>query len=224
VELDEISKSVVSIENDIYETACNTPDGCDSLVWPLGVPSPHKPSNRHDVIRWDYFNLTHLYLGTDFDVIEEQSAHYRADVDEVIATAVENLNRDTAGRYIYRTLINGYKQFDPTRGSQYILDLLLYDTLQSIDVHKRVDLMRPLGLVEIMPMPYVTEMTKVHLVVAFTSDYDSKEIDSFFKNYALFILGNLTRFLVFILVLTLGQTRYVRFWSLNVLFKYFLDV
>jgi hypothetical protein len=188
--LDEIRSNIDSIEKDIYETVCNTPDGCDSLVWPLGVQPSYKPTNRHEVIRWDYFNLTHLYLGTDFDVVEEQSVYFKADVNEVIQASMENLNRDTSGRYVYRTLINGYKQFDPTRGSQYILDLLLHDTFQSMDVHKRVDLMRPLGLIEILPMPYVTETARVNLVVAFTPEYDSKEIDSFFRNYVLFVLGN----------------------------------
>ncbi len=187
--MDNIRSSIDSIEKEIYETVCNTPDGCGSLVWPLGVQPHHKPTNRHEVIRWDYFNLTHLYLGTDFDVIEEQSVYFKTDVSEVISTAMDNLNRDRTGRYVYRTLINGYKQFDPTRGSQYILDLLLRDTLQGMDVHKRVDLMRPLGLVEILPMPYVTETAKVHLVLTVTPDFDSKEIDSFFRNYVLFVLG-----------------------------------
>ena len=71
VEMIQIEKTISNIEKDIYEMVCQTPDGCDSLVWPLGVPPPHKPANRHEVIRWDYFNATHLFLGTDFDVVEE---------------------------------------------------------------------------------------------------------------------------------------------------------
>lgn len=51
--------------------ACYTPEGCHGLTWPLGVPPPFHPSNRYEVIRWDYFNDTHIYLEGDFDVINE---------------------------------------------------------------------------------------------------------------------------------------------------------
>ena len=189
MELNEINKKIDSIETDIQATVCQTPQGCDSLVWPISVPAPYKPVSRHEVIRWDYFNFTHLYLGTDFDVIEEQTPYYKADVSEVVKLAVDNLNKETSRRYIFRSLINGYKQFDPTRGSQYILDLLLYDNEQGIELHKRVNLMRPIGHVEIIPMPYVTETTKINLVVTFTPEYGQKEIEALFKNYAICILG-----------------------------------
>ena len=74
--MDKINHDIAKIEQDIYETVCQTPAGCDSLVWPLGVPEPYKPINRHEVIRWDFFNLTHLYFGTDFDVVEEMSGNF----------------------------------------------------------------------------------------------------------------------------------------------------
>lgn len=73
VEMDEIDSKIDQLEQNIMETACDTPEGCDSLVWPLGVPQPYKPTSRHEVIRYDYFNLTHLYFGSDFDVVEELS-------------------------------------------------------------------------------------------------------------------------------------------------------
>jgi hypothetical protein len=48
--------------------------------------------------------------------------------------------------------------------------------------------MRPLGAVEIIPMPYVTESSKINLVVIFTVDYNNKEIENFFKSFEQFIL------------------------------------
>lgn len=71
VEMDEIDKEIDKIEKNIMSTACDTPEGCDSLIWPLGTSAPYKPTSRHEVIRYDYFNLTHLYFGTDFDVVCE---------------------------------------------------------------------------------------------------------------------------------------------------------
>jgi hypothetical protein len=87
-------------------------------------------------------------------------------------------------------LLNGYKQFDPTRGATYVLDLLVFDHVQRIDVHKRVNVMRPLGLVELIPMPYVTENAKVNLVLTFSSDKSLKQIDEFFAMYKKYILEN----------------------------------
>lgn len=47
-------------------------------------------------------------------------------------------------RLRFKKLINGYRQFDPTRGTHYIMDLLLIDQ-DHIEYTKRVELMRPLG-------------------------------------------------------------------------------
>lgn len=69
--MDEINAEILKIEKNILETVCYTPEGCDSLVWPLGVPSPYKPKTRHEIIRYDYFNHTHIFLGGDFDVVNE---------------------------------------------------------------------------------------------------------------------------------------------------------
>ena len=58
------------------ETVCFTPEGCESLSWPIGTPAPFKPSSRHEVIRFDYFNSTHVFLGTDFDVVNKFTGKY----------------------------------------------------------------------------------------------------------------------------------------------------
>lgn len=68
--MDEIDKEVDKIEREIMGLQCKTPEGCDHAVWPLGVADPFKPNSRHEVIRWDYFNETHIFLGNDFDSVE----------------------------------------------------------------------------------------------------------------------------------------------------------
>lgn len=69
--MDKINVEIERLEKTIVELACKTPDGCESLVWPLGVAPPYKPTSRHEVIRWDYFNQTHIFLGSDFESVEE---------------------------------------------------------------------------------------------------------------------------------------------------------
>jgi hypothetical protein len=58
-----------------------------------------------------------------------------------------------------------------------------------IEVHKRVNVMRPLGLIEIIPMPYVTENAKINLIVTFSSKNDLKEIENYFLSYEKYVLS-----------------------------------
>jgi len=91
----------------------------------------------------------------------------REDIMDVINVALDHLN-DADVTYKFRHIVNGYRRFDATRGMDYILDLALMqyaDDGQSVEVVKRVGLLRPLGSVEIVPTPFVTESTRVHLVL-----------------------------------------------------------
>ncbi len=47
-------------------------------------------------------------------------------------------------RLKFHKLLNGYRQFDPTRGAHYIVDIVLIDE-NKIEYIKRAELMRPLG-------------------------------------------------------------------------------
>ena len=71
--MENIKHEIAAIETIILETVCETPAGCDSLHWPLGVPEFYKPTSRHEVLRWDYFNTTHVFFRNDFDVVNEMT-------------------------------------------------------------------------------------------------------------------------------------------------------
>ncbi|CAF2813716.1 unnamed protein product [Rotaria sp. Silwood2] len=172
VEIDEMTKSISKYEETIEELSCYAPEGCGNIPWPVGVPSPFKPPTRFDVLRWDFFNETHIYLKTDNDVINSLDNDDYEDVHEVIDHAIEQLQKKYGMRLKLKKLINGYRQFDPTRGTHYIMDLSLIDQ-SHMEYIKRVELMRPLGLVEIIPMPFVTETTKVFLILPIYTDEQS---------------------------------------------------
>lgn len=70
VEIDEMTESIAKYEENIDNLACFASEGCGNIPWPLGVPAPFKPPSRFDVLRWDFFNETHIYLKTDDAVIE----------------------------------------------------------------------------------------------------------------------------------------------------------
>lgn len=79
--------------------------------------------------------------------------------------------------------MNGYRRFNPVRGMEYTLDLSLKRKGSKGDTHKRVHLMRPLSFVEIVPMPYVTESSKLNLILPVSLD-ERDDVVSFLDSYA----------------------------------------
>lgn len=65
-----MTQSIAKYEETIERLSCYAPEGCGNIAWPVGVPPPFKPPTRFDVLRWDYFNETHIYLKSDNDVID----------------------------------------------------------------------------------------------------------------------------------------------------------
>lgn len=149
-------------------------DGNRSAAWPVGVPPPFEPKSRFEVLRWDYFTEEQLFSCADGSPKCQLSGADRADVDDVIKIAVAELNKKYSPvlQLSQPQLVNGYRRFDPTRGMEYTLDLQLRVETESgsgQSLSQRVHLLRPLSRVEIIPMPYVTEATRVHILLPLTS-------------------------------------------------------
>jgi hypothetical protein len=91
----------------------------------------------------------------------------KEDIMDIVNMAVSRLSASDRIHYTYSNIVNGYRRFDAARGTDYILDLGLVarnnNTL--FDVIRRVELVRPLGAVEVVSTPYVTENTRVHLIL-----------------------------------------------------------
>lgn len=165
VDLNETRQGIEAAKKDILHTSKFALGGTGSLVWPLGVPEPYKPINRYSVIQWTYFTDTHLYLDNELTNIQPVLGADKLDIEDIKQTAMENLAQKYHGKYSLRRLINGYRRFDPIRGMEYILDLLLVDDDDKTEIFKRVHLIRPLGKVELVPMPYVTENMMVNIIL-----------------------------------------------------------
>lgn len=165
VDLNETLQGIEDAKKDILHTSQFALGGTDGLIWPLGVPEPYKPTNRYSVIQWTYFTDTHQYLDNELTNIQPIIGADKLDMEDIKQTAMENLSQKYPARFTLRRLINGYRRFDPTRGMEYILDLLLVDDNDKSEVFKRVHLIRPLGKVEIVPMQYVTENMMVNIIL-----------------------------------------------------------
>ncbi|XP_050418344.1 chondroitin sulfate synthase 2 [Patella vulgata] len=183
-ELNQTKKEIEKTRDNIIYMSQFAPGGRESVNWPIGVPEPYKPKSRFDVIRWDYFTETHIYFQDDFTNYKELKGVDKQDVQEVIKISVERLNEKYGNMFLYSSLVNGYRRFDPQRGMEYTLDLVLRDiSKQNWEVEKRVHLVRPLGRVEIVPMPYVTENTRVNLILPVTVD-EKDGVANFLDSYA----------------------------------------
>lgn len=114
----------------------------------------------------------------------------KQDIDDIRATAMENLDKKYHSRFQLRKLVNGYRRFDSTRGMEYVLDLLLMDKHnQNVETVKRVHLVRPLGKVELVPMPHVTESMMVNIILPLRPEH-APMFDVFMDSYARTCLQN----------------------------------
>ncbi|NXD66318.1 CHPF2 glucuronyltransferase, partial [Eolophus roseicapillus] len=190
IQLDRAYQEIQDLQMQIRNLTSLTPAGEVGLTWPVGINAPFLPKSRFEVISWDYFTEQHLFSCPDGSPKCELSGASKADVSEIIESALEQLNSryQPLLRFSKRQLLNGYRRFDPTRGMEYTLDLLLEAVTQKGHSHvlaKRVSLVRPLSKVEIIPMPYVTEATRVQLVLPLTVqdlDFVANFLDMFAMN------------------------------------------
>lgn len=163
-------------------------EGNWSSQWPVGVNPPFQPQSRFEVLKWDYFTEEEIYSCVDGSPKCEVRGIDRLDVANVIEAAMGELNRKYKPvlHLKKQQLINGYRRFDPTRGMEYTLDLQLEVVSQkghSRSITKRVHLVRPLSKTEIIPMPYVTEATRVHVILPLTLQ-ERTLVDHFLEAFA----------------------------------------
>ncbi|XP_014670346.1 PREDICTED: chondroitin sulfate synthase 2-like [Priapulus caudatus] len=175
-------RMIAELQKQIMNVSRLAPGGQAGFPWPVGVREPSSPKTRFDVIRYDYFTETHVYLGTDHSNIAELRGADKEDVDDIIRVAKEKLLQKYGKKYVFGRLVNGYRRFDATRGMEYLLDVALRERDGDYELHRRVRLVRPLSHVEIVPMPYVTENTRVAVVLAARRS-DRPRLAAFLRHY-----------------------------------------
>ncbi|XP_046902416.1 chondroitin sulfate synthase 2 isoform X2 [Hypomesus transpacificus] len=181
---DEITKLQAEIKN-VSKVAF---DGNRSSQWPVGISPPFEPKSRFEVLRWDYFTEEQIYSCIDGSPKCELRGVDRLDVADVIDVAMGELNKKYKPVLHLKKqhLVNGYRRFDPTRGMEYTLDLQLEVVNQkgrSRSITKRVHLVRPLSRIEIIPMPYVTEATRIHIILPLNLQ-DQNDVNHFLEVFA----------------------------------------
>ncbi|KAF7235596.1 Chondroitin sulfate glucuronyltransferase [Varanus komodoensis] len=190
IQLERTNQEIVRLQTQIRNLTALTPEGESGLAWPVGISAPFRPKSRFEVISWDYFTEQHLFSCPSGAPKCDLTGASKADVADILQAALDHLNEryQPQLRFQQWQLLNGYRRFDPTRGMEYTLDLLLEAVTQKGHSHvlaKRVNLLRPLSKVEILPMPYVTEATRVQVVLPITVqelDFVGSFLDTFATN------------------------------------------
>ncbi|XP_051986717.1 chondroitin sulfate synthase 2 isoform X1 [Xyrauchen texanus] len=174
IELQRTYEEIEKLQSEIKNVSEVAVDGNKSDLWPIGITPPFEPKSRFEVLRWDYFTEKHLFSCVDGAPRCQLNGADRDDVADVIGVAVAELNKKYTPvvQLSAPQLVNGYRRFDHTRGMEYTLDLQFQATTESghqKPIARRVHLVRPLSQVEIIPMPYVTEATRVHILLPLAS-------------------------------------------------------
>ncbi|XP_013778631.1 chondroitin sulfate synthase 2-like [Limulus polyphemus] len=163
--------SIKSVEEHIVQLAPLVPGRNSSVTWPLGLEPHFKPESRFDVISWNHFNGTHKFLDpTDPQVVSRLVGVKQTDTIAILNDCLQWLQKKYGKVFSSQVLENGYWRIDPTRGMEYLMDIKLLNNKQNKIVQKRLEIVRPLNKIEIIPVPYVTEHTRIALVTVVKAD------------------------------------------------------
>lgn len=178
----EVQRKISDIRKSILSMAPLAPAEGRNVSWPIGNQPGNKFAGRFDVLRWTYFNETHVFFNTDFSTVQELKTNAKFDIDRTINVTVSRVIADHRYELKFNKLLNGYRRFDASRGMDYILDLQFTDKNGKTLV-KRMEVCKPLGKVEILPVPYVTENTRVNIILAIDSTKIQEGLN-FLEQYA----------------------------------------
>ena len=183
LELSSVEQKIMELRKDILKTAKFGPKNQRNVSWPVGNQPGNKAPGRFDIRHWIYFNQTHSFLETDFETLRALKGSAKKEVDQILHAGVEKVIGDySEGKLIFKNLINGYKKFDASRGMDYVLDInFLTDSGE--EMTKRIQISKPLGKVEILPVPYVTENSRINMILIVDS-MRKKDTMKFLEHYA----------------------------------------
>ncbi|XP_035779035.1 chondroitin sulfate synthase 2-like [Anopheles albimanus] len=149
--------------------------------WPLGVPRTSPPESRHDIIKWIALNLTHIFMPNTEENVRRLSMVDEEDIRNVLNKTITEAARNQPDAE-YRGLHSAYKRFDAVRGMEYRLLLNFYDRKRKRMQTRSFEAIKPISLIEIVPSPYVTESTRVAILLP-VLEQQVQETEQFLESY-----------------------------------------
>lgn len=178
IELEQRSQSVGNgtIRNDILE-----------VRWPVGVPPESVPETRFDVSVWTAMNQTHSFNYDPETNVKPLSKVDSLDIEKILNRTLI-LAETKHPNLRFKEVHSIYRRFDPVRGMDYKVMLNFVDNGNG----ERLigyEVVKPLGMVEIIPSPYVTESTKIAILLP-TFEHQVQESLNFMARYEKTCMAN----------------------------------
>lgn len=168
VDVRHVNKSIQEFREEIQTAKPFAPIIKREDTWPVGTAPAHFPATRFDVIQWETFNATHIFLPDDFQNTKPIIGADLLDIMSVVNASVTHMHTKKNGNLEYRGIEYGHRRLDPSRGVDYILSLIFRDNISGQTVTRKLEATRSLTEPEIIPMPYVTENNRITLVLPIT--------------------------------------------------------
>lgn len=153
-----------TLRKSIETTADKFQDLLQKLAWPTGNQPGNIPHTRFDILHWKYFTNSSLYLRDDFSTVSNLSKIELKDIQSVLNSSIEFIHNKYSGKLKFSHLVCGYKKFDSSRGMNYIVHLE-FKNHNNQSVSKRIQVCKPLGKIDILKIPYVTENTRINIIL-----------------------------------------------------------
>ncbi|KAM3849953.1 chondroitin sulfate synthase 3-like [Diretmus argenteus] len=154
----------------------------------LGAPPTYmryKPSDRNDVIEWDFLTGRHLYSTGENQMPRRGLGNsLRTALEDTILQVTEMINQNSKARgrvFAFKEIQYGYRRLDPMHGAEYILDLLL---LYKKHKGRKVTVRRHAYLQQSFSRPFFTESEELD-VAEVTGAINSESQSLFFLSNSL---------------------------------------
>ena len=170
-----ISNKIKMLEKRIEWSAPKLPLESQSISWPIGLPHRFVPRTRFEVLTWTYWNQDTIY-GEENTVTAPLHGVTLSENKNLMNSVISYLSHENVNPEKLR-LRNGYKRFDPVRGMEYILDFK-----DKLNNSIRIEGLRPLSKMEVVPIPFVTESQRVTILVPVRTE-SVAQIQSFLDRF-----------------------------------------
>lgn len=163
--LEEVKREIIKLEREARGIGNGSiSNNILEVRWPLGVPISMKPQYRHDIILWTHLNLTHSFMSEDGGNVKRLSNIDAADIRKILDSILADVSKKYP-QLIYRDLQTAYRRFDHVRGMEYRFHLTFIDPSNNSIIKKSFEVVKPISLIQIVPSPYVTESTRISMIV-----------------------------------------------------------
>ena len=163
------SSQVSTLSTETADKECDLKafDGCQisSSVTSDAPPPPVSPSNKYELQTFTYLDSRAVFTsGTTVPTVDIQG-EMEEELQYIIKTAVDIVNRNEATEYKFQKLKNAYLRYSGTRGREYILDLVLSHEQEVLQ--RRLNLLRPHqpGLVLLQDASEENRKARVNFIV-----------------------------------------------------------